>query len=181
MKLKIYACILAVFGVSWSVLASAVTSGDLSPEIQRAVALAKELGDATVSGNYEKVLSFSPPEVVKMMGGKAKAISYFAQSFQSLKDGGVELTDYVVESPSLIHREKDQIFVIIPTHFSLKAPKGKRALATGYLLAISIDRGATWSFADGAGLQDPNDRAALFPNLPREVICPAIQPPKIVE
>jgi hypothetical protein len=170
-----------MLGVSWLVRGSAVTPGNLSPEIQRAVALANELGDATVSGNYEKVVGFSPPEIVKMMGGKAKAISFLSQSFQRLKDEGIEQIDYVVEAPSLIHREKDQIFVIIPTHFSMTAPKGKRALATGYLLAISSDRGATWSFADGAGLQDPKDRAAIFPNLPPEVICPAIQPPKIVD
>lgn len=155
-------------------------ASDQSAEAQRAVSLAKELTTATISGDFDKLIGLTHPEAVKLMGGKASAVTLTRESMQELKDGGFTITEFVVNAPDQVVRKGAQVYVIIPTAYTMQTPKGK-VQGGGYLLGSSDDRGATWVFADGNGMKDPTYRAKLFKDLPSEIILPTINPPKAVE
>lgn len=147
-------------------------------EILQAVGLAKDMGAATISGDFEKVINLTNPKIVELMGGKANAISATSQAIQGLKGDGFVLTSYAVHDPSQVLRDGKRVFVIIPTQTSMQTPKGL-AHMNGYLLGLSEDDGATWSFADGAGMKNDELRKTVFPDLPSKLVLPVINPPTI--
>lgn len=166
-----------VFTVMISITAAA---SDQPAEIQLAVSLAKDMAAATISGDFDKLIGLTHPEAVELMGGKASAIEITKQSMRDLKNDGFAITEFGVKAPDQVVRKGKQIYVIIPTTYTMRSPKGK-VQGGGFLLGSSDDRGATWVFADGNGLNDPTFRAKLFKNLPSEMVLPTINPPKIVD
>lgn len=49
-----------------------------------------------------------------------------------------------------------------------------------YLLGISPDKGKTWTFVDGSGLQNEKARKAVLPALPDSLKLPAKGKPEII-
>jgi hypothetical protein len=70
-----------------------------------------------------------------------------------------------------------QSFAIVPTTIKLEAEK-LLITSEGFLLAVSEDRGATWSYVDGSVLT-PDVLKKLFPNAPAALKLPEKKQPKV--
>jgi hypothetical protein len=145
-------------------------------EIEKAAKQALELGRATIAGDFAKVIDSSHPKLVELMGGRTKAIEFSKSAIDGMKAGGYDFTDYSVNPVSQVVRKGQRIYAVFPTRLVMKTPKGK-AISVGFLLAVSENKGDTWTFLDGAGFQDPQIQAAVIPDLPAEIILPKIAPP----
>ncbi|WP_447835117.1 hypothetical protein [Aeromonas salmonicida] len=154
-------------------------SGDLErPEIKHAEMIAKKIGTAIFSGDYEFVISNMHPTPVQLMGGRDKAIEMTRAAFADIKEQGMELSEYLVKPAAKAVYSGKFIYVVFPTILTLESKK-VRTVGDGYILAYSDDQGKNWSFADGAGLKNPEVAAIVFPELPAELSLPIIPPPSV--
>jgi hypothetical protein len=80
---------------------------------------------------------------------------------------GVTLVGIEVSEPAQVATGNDKEFAIAPVTLRFKLPKGAPpAHAKSFYIAISSDRGNTWTFLEGTDLTKEYV-AALFPRFPR--------------
>ena len=72
-------------------------------------------------------------------------------------------------------RDAGSIYAVIPITLKMKAQDGVFQ-TEGTLIGISSDGGATWTFIDAAGKDDP-DLKVLSPNVLDKLKLPADKPP----
>jgi len=140
--------------------------------------LAESMVNATISGDYAKVVDNTYDAVVKELGGREAAIKVAADAMQQLKDEHFEIKSYFVGTPEGLHSEHGVTFTIVPTRMEMQAPDA-HIVARGYLLALSEDAGKTWKFVDGSGLADTTFRDHVLPKLPADLTLPELQKPEI--
>jgi hypothetical protein len=140
---------------------------------------AQELGNATIRGDYAKVIDDTFDGVVRELGGRDKAIQVIANGMSKLKAKGITFKKYSVGKPGDFHREGDNTFVVVPTVLEMSLP-GNRLIAKSYLLGISGDNGKSWKFVDGAGMDKKEIREKVLPKLPAKLQLPAKEQPKVV-
>ncbi len=162
-------------------LLAAVIAGHAQEPGRAAVVkkLAQDLGDATLKGNYAKVIDSTHDKLVQEMGGRDQAIKTVEMLMQTLKDKGVTMTSYKASDPGEFLTEGGNTFVVVPTVLEMKVPDAK-VIAKSYLLGISSD-GKTWKFADGSGLQTQDVRDKILPKLPAKLKLPAIEKPEVIK
>jgi hypothetical protein len=142
--------------------------------------LVKELVDATIGGDYAKVIDHTYPAAVKELGGRKEAIELTEASAKQMKDKGCSITKYEVSDPGDFHTQGDNTFVVVPISMELKFPAGK-ILDNSYLLGISSDSGKSWKFLDGTSLQDEESRAKVLPKMPATLKLPKKGKPEIIK
>lgn len=151
-----------------------------SPESAAVKKLCEELGVATIKGDYAKVIDHTYDRVVKLMGGREKAIATIEAGMKQLKDKGFTLKAYNVGEPGEFLTESGNTFVVVPTRLELLFPGGM-VIAKSYLLGISPDKGVTWKFADEAGIKDKKARDKILPKLPANLELPTPGVPKVIQ
>lgn len=80
-------------------------------------------------------------------------------------------------SPSPMVEKWGEMYAVFPYTLELTLPNGAPGSQPAYLICISSDRGATWTFLDGAGVGA--DRAKLkrfLPDFPDTLPLPALDP-----
>ena len=142
--------------------------------------LAQGIGDATVKGDYAKVIDSTHDGLVKLMGGREKAIKTTEDAMKGVAEKGITVAKFTAGDPGEMVTEGANTFTVVPTVVEMKAPMGK-IVSKGYLLGISADGGKTWKFADGAGLQNEKVRDAALPKLPAKLKLPEPSKPEIVK
>lgn len=144
-------------------------SENQAPEIHRAISLADEVANSTVAGEFEKVIEFIHPALVKMAGGKDKYLDYLKKKRKNAEESGIYFVGVKTGSPSFIYRKMNKYYIIIPTLYSVKTTKGK-IQTHDFLFGISKDGGANWLFDDGEIHKDLAFLPRVFPDLPGEVL-----------
>jgi hypothetical protein len=142
--------------------------------------LARSIGKAILDGDYAKVADPTHPNIVEVMGGKEKTIEQTRALMNTLKDQGFTFKEYTVGKPEAPVIDGKTAYVIIPTVLKIDGPKVKLE-GDGYLIGISTDQGKTWTFADGAGMDNPKLKKAVFPTLPAGLKLPANKPPTVTK
>lgn len=140
---------------------------------------AQEMLTAFKQGNYARLIDFMPEKAIKELGGRQAAAQLAEQAMKSLKDNGATITAYEVGEPRPVMEEGANAFTIVPTRMELTL-SGQRIAAKSYLLAISGDKGKTWKFLDGAGLDNVAARNKLLPKLPAKLKLPGKVEPEIL-
>jgi hypothetical protein len=153
---------------------------DDKPETQVVSALAKEMGDATIAGKYDKVIDRTYPGIIKMMGGREKAIEMTQAAMDKIKAQGVALKSFTAGTPGSFETEGSNTFVVIPTEMEMTFPMGK-IKGKSYLLGISPDGGKTWTFADGNGIRNASMRDKILPKLPAKLKLPEVSEPQVIK
>ncbi|CAF3536767.1 unnamed protein product [Rotaria sp. Silwood2] len=134
----------------------------------------KKLEISFKNDNYSDFVDLMYPKAVSMFGGKMKMIGLIKKTKSEMEaDGFTMQLDSVGGVKQMVIAGKE-IHCIIPEYFSLINDEGVyKSLA--YLLAISSDKGKTWSFLDTAGLKEEKNIKLIFPHfnyaleiLPRE-------------
>ncbi len=151
----------------------------VSEEVQTAVKLANELANATVTGDYAKVVDSTYPKLVTEMGGRENAIKATTSAIQKMQADGFVITSLTVGKPGPMLSEGTNSFVVLPTALEMTVP---RALlkSKSFLLAVSTDKGKSWKFLEGAGLANKEMRDRVLPALPATLKLPEPTQPEVI-
>ena len=146
-------------------------------KLSAALKQAQECGDATVKGDYEKLVDLTHPAVVKLAGGKEKMIDLLKKSIGEMKDQGIIFESSKSSAADSYIRSGTALFCVIPTVVKLKVEKKsetksekKRLTLPSFLLGVSNDDGKTWKFLDGA--QGEPGLRKLVPEIPKDLKFP---------
>jgi hypothetical protein len=150
------------------------------PEDKKEAAAVKEKAEEVcklfLKGDFAKFADLTHPAVVKEAGGRDKIIELLTMKVKDLKDRGIEFVSMKVADPTDAATAGDERYVVVPYALEMKVPDGKATVKT-YLLAVSSDKGKTWTFVDGAGLKDDAMRKKVLPNLPEALKLPKDEKP----
>jgi hypothetical protein len=163
--------LLAVFTVSCLIVQNATAD----PQTEQIRAAAQENGTALTTGNYARLVDLTFPKVVELIGGREKMIELVRSGTEEMKAQGNAILSAEVTEPKEVISSGERRFAIVPLTVRMKVPEG--TLRTkGFLLAISTDKGKTWTFIDGAGLTKEK-LAQLISKVPAQLALPAKEPP----
>jgi hypothetical protein len=142
--------------------------------------LATEMVDATVRGDFAKVIDRTYPGLVQLLGGRNDAIAVIEKGMKQLKDKGIAIKEVKVGDPGEFISEGKDTYVVVPTVTEMSLPNGAIRMKS-YLLGISPDAGKTWTFVDGAGMHRKEYRDKLFPKLPEKLKLPEKSDPEFIQ
>ena len=134
-------------------------------------AAAEKEADALVHGDYDTVAIFTYPRIVELSGGRPGLVKLLSSGFADMKTKGISLASTVIGEPGPLVRSGAKLYSVVPAIVVIKAP-GTKITQPSYLLAISSDSGATWTFIDGAGI-NPATISQVIPDLPSDLKLPA--------
>jgi hypothetical protein len=163
--------LLAVFTLSCLIAQNATAD----PQMERIRQAAQENSTALTKGNYDRLVDLTFPKVVELIGGRKKMIELLRSGTEDMKAHGSELLGAEVAEPKEVITSGKRRFAIVPVTVRVKVPEGTLR-SQGFLLAISMDEGKTWTFIDGAGLTKEN-LAQLIPDVPSQLALPAKEEP----
>ena len=138
-------------------------------------AQAQECLDALLSKNYAKMVDLTYPKVVEFLGGRDAMISLLETQMPALAAEGITFKQATLAEPGAPVVAGDTQYVIVPQTVILNI-KGDEWEQRSYLLGISKDNGKTWTFVDGAGINQAM-RTAILPDLPVTMQLPFRAPP----
>ncbi|HEV7299725.1 MAG TPA: hypothetical protein VGN72_10200 [Tepidisphaeraceae bacterium] len=145
---------------------------------QAAHAQGQACGDALLAGDFKTLIRFTHPKIIEMVGGVDAMIATLEKGEREMKTGGMRLTAVTIGAPLQIITTETAAFAVLPQRINL-ALSGGQALHDSFLLGHSTDRGATWTFVDGTGLNDRTMKL-LFPDAPADLKLPAKQKPTFI-
>ena len=156
-----------------------VASGD--PQTEQIRKFAAEDSAALTSGNYARLVDLTYPKLVEIIGGRDKMIETLRRGTEDLKAQGSAILGAEVSEPKKVVTVGNSQFAIVPMIVRVKVSQGILR-SNGYLIAVSENRGKTWTFIDGAGLHkaQAGEREALeriLPGFPAELSLPLWEPP----
>ena len=135
----------------------------------------KEITDAFTNKNYQKVLELTYPKVIETGGGREKMMATMQKEINAMESEGVAMLSTTPGSPTNFVHDAGSTYAVIPITLKMKAQDGVFQ-AEGTLIGISSDGGATWTFIDAAGKDDP-DLKVLSPNVLDKLKLPPDKPP----
>lgn len=138
---------------------------------------AEEMAKATLEENYPRLADFTHAKVVDLIGGRNKMIAAAKSALAEMKTKGFTMDSIRVEAPKEVVKGGDDLLAIVPMTLTLKFPDGK-IVQRGYLVAVSSDKGKTWTFLDGAKL-DQKNITQFLPYFPSSLKLPEKQKPVI--
>jgi hypothetical protein len=156
-----------------------LTSADQqTDQIRKAAA---ENSAAYTSGNYSRLVDLTYPKLVEMIGGRDQMIEMLRSGTEEMKAHGSAILGVEVSDPKEVVAAGDKRFAIVPEIVRIRIETGTLR-SHGFLIAISEDRGKTWTFIDGAGLHRTpgRERQALeqiVPGFPSQLSLPPWEPP----
>jgi hypothetical protein len=139
------------FSIAVVALSMFIQLANADPQTERIRKAAEENSAALAVGNYGRVVDFTYPKVVEMVGGRDKMIETLHRGSEEMKAHGSAILGAEVTQPREIITVGDKQFAIVPMTVRVEVPKGTLQ-SKGFLIAISTDRGNTWTFIDGAGV-----------------------------
>ncbi len=138
------------------------------------IAKAREINQALIDGDYGKVADLTYPAVVKGIGGRAKMIATMKASTDAMKSKGISIRSVKVGEPGQRVANAHEVFVIVPITLEIRVPEGT-LLKDGFVIAVSNDKGQTWSFINGD--VDREQLKKVLPTLPDALKLPDAREP----
>src|SRR5438067_3067914 len=148
--MKIARLCVATFLIATAGCRTETVEGDETPKTDALKKLAEELADATFQGDYAEVIDHTYDGVLKLAGGREKAIEAIDLVMKQMKEQGITIKAYHVGEPGEFLTEGGNTFVVIPTRMEMAFAGGK-LVTKSYLLGIIPQGGKTWKFVDGTG------------------------------
>jgi len=141
-------------------------------------AKADECQTALIKGDYEKFVTFCPPKVVELSGGKKKMIELLTNGTKEMTSQGISFESTKMLAPFDPITVEKEIYIAVPFTLEIKVPDG-RLSTKGVLIGISSDGGKTWAFTDAAPGYEKLKK--VFPNLPDKLPFPKKEPPVLIK
>ena len=164
-------------------IAGCAQLANADPQTERIRKLAAENSGAVSSGNYTRLVELTYPKVVEMVGGRDKMIETLRRGSEDMKAHGSAILGAEVNEPKEVVTSGEKQFAIVPMVVRVQVPDATLR-SKGFLIAVSEDRGKTWTFIDGAGLvREPGKEreklAQILPDFPPQLSLPAPEPPQL--
>ncbi|WP_440508253.1 hypothetical protein [Sphingobacterium lactis] len=105
---------------------------------------------ASIIGDYQEIYDATSPRLIRIMGGKEKALSLMKESFLSLeKDHNLKIDTVINNNKLKIEQLGDIKYKIIP-QFIIMSLKGReeKLVSMTNLLAIKENEKSDWKFMD---------------------------------
>ena len=138
---------------------------------------ADEFIEAFLQEDFAKWVDLIYPKIVEEAGGRQKMIEILRQRAEGAKERGTRKLFVNIGMPKIVASEGEKIYSLSSCAVSFEI-KGKKAIRNGYILAISDDRGKTWTFFE---YDKPKSVRALIPDFPKSITLPEVEPPKYLE
>jgi hypothetical protein len=169
-------CALAVGLVRCSTKPPAQTSIGREQAREALMAHAQQTRQAMLRQDYRRMADLTHSAVVNGLGGRARFIQHLDEFAAEMKGGGFGVADMVLSEPSELVESRGSVYAVVPFDAHLTGPGGTTGVKPSYLIGVSADGGAGWTFVDGEGLR--GDRATLLsvlPDFPDRLALPAYQ------
>lgn len=138
-----------IFVIVLLTLSLTTKASDYSDALRRD---AKKLAKSLEKGDYETFIDYMYPAVVEKMGGKSKLAASMKEMF--LKQG-IVFKEINMGDPEKVVEAGDQLHCFI-SQDSKASIKGLDVILHGHLMAISGDKGKTWTFIDAGAVNSSN-------------------------
>jgi hypothetical protein len=131
---------------------------------------ANRFANATFNNDHKLVIDLTYPKLVELSGGRDSMQKLIIERIESLKKQGVMKFEGSVGSPGPFITAGKQIHCLLPETLILKMFNG-RYVTRSYLLAISNDKGKSWTFMD-VGKMPGEVLHKLLPDYNDELVIP---------
>jgi hypothetical protein len=131
---------------------------------------ANRFANATFNSDHKLVIDLTYPKLVELSGGRDSMQKLIVERIASLKKQGVMKFEGSVGSPGPFIKAGTQIHCLLPETIMLNVFNG-RFVTRSYLLAISDNKGKTWTFMD-VGKMPVEVLHKLLPNYNNELVIP---------
>jgi hypothetical protein len=136
---------------------------------------AQKCAEAALKADYDSMVRYTHPRVVRMMGGKDKMIEAVKKSMAQMQQQGAEFSAASVGEPETPKKIGEFLTCKVPEHVVIKIGGGKLE-SDSMLLGISDDGGKKWTFID-LGPMKKDAFKLLFPELAEKIELPEKKPP----
>lgn len=138
-----------------------------------------ELSTAMQNKNFESTVKFTHPKIIEMLGGKEKYLEILKTGHEEMNKIGYSYESIVLGEPSEIVKAGDELHCLIPETITMKFAGGK-IISKSSLLAVSKDKGKSWTFIETAMLQEDNIKTIL-PNYNPALKIPKYGEPELIQ
>jgi hypothetical protein len=137
---------------------------------------AQKCAKAALSSDYEAIVRYTHPRIVKGIGGKEAMISALKKGMAQMRAAGTEFADVGLGEPEAPKKIGAWMTSRIPQHLVMKVPGGK-FYQDSTLLGISEDEGKSWLFLDLGSVTREQFRQ-VFPELDGRITIPQKKEPE---
>ena len=130
-----------------------------------------QLTDATLRGDYETVQKLTYPKLIELGGGPESFRKTVRETVKEIESKGIKIESLSVGEPQDFMEAEQRIYAIVPTKMKLRVPEGL-LVGDAFLIGISEDKGANWTFVDSTGAADKQLRKMLFPTVADKLRLP---------
>lgn len=135
--------------VLFVLLAAAEPTGNLKLEAPQLQALRKSaiaMRDAAVANDAKALVATMYPGAIKAMGGEAEARKLVNETMEQGRKGMLQLTSADVAPPHFCTRTPDGGLQCVLKQTNHYLHDGKKLFTVADVIALSADKGATWTF-----------------------------------
>jgi hypothetical protein len=131
---------------------------------------------AAINKDFNKRVDWTHPKYIEQYGGREKILADMKTGVEDYKAQGIETMAISIGQPGEVVQIKDQLFSVVPTTSTLKAPGGT-LVGEITVIAVSTD-GTNWKF-----ISDLNQERfdALFPEAAGSIVIPEINQSRFIE
>ena len=137
---------------------------------------ANKAAEAFVTGDHEQFIGLIYPKLVEVLGGKEEMLSMLKSASDRMESQGVKILSQSADSVSEVVTAGDELHAVVTTKLELQVPGG-RVSQKSFMIAVSSDEGASWTYLDGPQLSDETSRQAILPNFNAELVLPKQEQP----
>jgi len=139
---------------------------------------AMEMGNALVKKDGERFLSYMHPSMIRLAGGKTQLRVMADSAFKVVEQVGGRVSRISFGNPSPVLQFKHTLQAVILQQMILTTLLGNAELSSA-LIAISADKGKTWTFID-TNLFNISQIKSAMPDISPELVIPKAAPPKFM-
>jgi hypothetical protein len=139
---------------------------------------AKEVNDALLRKDYQKVLDLTYPKVIELAGGRDKMLATMTKELKDIEAEGVTLISSSAGTPTQFLHDAGKIYAVLPLTLKVKAKDGVFQ-SSGALIGISADGGQNWTFIDASGKDQKELKTLLAETLDKLKLPSDSQPVKV--
>ena len=127
---------------------------------------------ATKTQDYATVVKYTHPSLIKMVGGNDAMMKLLTSTMKTVAEQGISIDSVSLDQPGEFFNAGDEIHCLLPQKVYMKYGTDKKIVGTGYMLAISSDKGLNWSFLNLTEGLNNQTITQLLPNFNQQLKIP---------
>jgi hypothetical protein len=133
---------------------------------------AMEMGNALVKKDGERFLSYMHPSMIRLAGGKSQLRVMADSAFKVVEQIGGKVSRISFGNPSQVLQYRNTLQAVVSQQMLVTTLLGNAELSSS-LIAISADKGKTWTFID-TNLFNVSQIKSAMPDISPELVLSLI-------